>query len=819
MNLLQANLFKKTKTPEGNLLLIVAFCFLLSSCIQGSARSGRSESAAVVNSPSTVSVGYGRVLEDNPMALTGNTALDEFFDISSLIKGKGQFITFNDRLYEGCLGLNSSGDISSCFEVRSDRGTTNALAAVQQKWAFDPKSSEFAQVMAFYHLKKWFDKYLELLRDLYQNKSNPSVAPPFNYLTSIPNELFSSKAYWYGGSRPIVAYADCALDGNASFDFSDMTYCFGRMIDSNHYHRMVHDPTVVYHETGHALTQVMMNMRNVSNSLVDRADIKYGFYDESGAIQEGVADYWSHAINGRSHFGEWGLGKFGSSSRPVDEDDPLHAPGISRREDERLQYPVHLNYDVNDPAFQEEEVHNAGMIASHFLTAFTRDLMSTCSMSFSDASTHVLWFITEAYAELGDLTTSASDHSGGSNIKKSTINHISNIDARGNRVSLDWVTKVTPITYRSFFQKFSKYVYQVLSKNSSTRCNGVNYPIDQLEKLLDTYGLLLFKNYNENGNNSTSGHTGISRQVPSNNRLRTVLVPKTHLKPDPRPEASKFFVFDKRADVLSLVGGLQQLGRIKQISSKIPSQLDYNNNNGQLSPGEVAGVAINLYNDSNSTISGVQILANDWDHAKKDSGIYKPCGNFEDAWPISTEGAASVDVGSGQGNCNYITKVNGLGLTEPDESLQPVCFVQLSENGATRWASQKDLMSKVPIQDKDCLGAGETTVTNTKDCFVRAVHGADFAWYEKIAPKKNWGQTFPGENGQPNFNGSNVFLFEVNPNTPPGTTFDCRLRARYTNCSDCFSDPNDVNGDDFLDYEFSGNKPFKIIHFKFTVID
>ena len=47
----------------------------------------------------------------------------------------------------------------------------------------------------------------------------------------------------------------------------------------------------------------------------------------------------------------------------------------------------------------------------------------------------------------------------------------------------------------------------------------------------------------------------------------------------------------------------------------------------------------------------------------------------------------------------------------------------------------------------------------------------------------------------------------------------CRLRARFTNCKDCHYNEDENNGDDYLDYEYSGEKPFKILSFEFTVID
>jgi len=51
-----------------------------------------------------------------------------------------------------------------------------------------------------------------------------------------------------------------------------------------------------------------------------------------------------------------------------------------------------------------------------------------------------------------------------------------------------------------------------------------------------------------------------------------------------------------------------------------------------------------------------------------------------------------------------------------------------------------------------------------------------------------------------------------------GTKFRCRLRVKFSNCSDCFTDGSNAN-DDFLDVDFNGAKPFKVINFEFNVID
>lgn len=787
----------------------------LSSGGQGGGR--KSSEVAVQNSTMSVPEGYGRLLQDNPIILSGNVNLEATADLSKYLRSTPDFITYNNNLMESCEGSGTQGSIESCYEVRKDRATALPLTAVSKRWAFPVTTSEFAQVNAFGHIKKYIDRYHNLIRDLYTYKANPNTPPPLNfYETAIPRALYTTKAQWYGG-QSLVIYADCDLPGNANFTPSDFTLCFGSYTEYPQV-KMAQDPSVMHHEFGHGISQVMMNFRNIAAGLPERSNISYAFYDEAGSIQEGVADYYSYAMNGRSRFGEWGLIRFANAGRPVDENDTLHAPGISRNVEERLRYPDYLTYDSSEPTATIEDVHYAGQTTSHFLTAFTRDLQETCSMTFTQASDTVLYLLTESYAELGDLTGTASDHSAGANISEATINLGSGLDSSGVRISKDWVMKVAPINYRNFFQKFAKYAYQILNKGSSTRCNGFNYPLDNLEKLLDSYGLLLFKTYNENGGNANNGNSGTNKQVTAANRLKSVLISKNLIKLDSSTDSSPFFVFDKRADILSAVANLQARGNITQISSQIPSQLDYNNGNGEISPGEVVGIALNLYNDSNSTMAGVEVLANDWDHTKDDGGVPKPCNSFEDAWPLSTEGAAPSDgSGSSAGACQWTTRTNGTAgaPTETGESLHPVCFVQVRDGGTTKWATQDALRISQNQDPNKCLGG----TTNRKDCYIRAIRGADFAWYSKINPKTSWGKTVPDESGSPTFNSNNILLFEASPDIPPGTVFDCRFRVRFTNCTECFTKQTDSNEDDWLDYEYSGPLPFKILHFQFTVID
>jgi hypothetical protein len=241
-------------------------------------------------------------------------------------------------------------------------------------------------------------------------------------------------------------------------------------------------------------------------------------------------------------------------------------------------------------------------------------------------------------------------------------------------------------------------------------------------------------------------------------------------------------------------------GQIAGISPLIESDLPYNNGNGIISPGEVVGFAPNLYNFSNSTMAGIQVLANDWYHADVKDDNYTPC--IFNNWPLESEGA-SPSCGTPNGNDA------GDGSKNYDNPA-PVCFMQKMDTNSTIWVNQEEYMNHIALDSISCLDP-EAPLS----CFIRVVKGADNAFYSKINSGKTWAKTFISDNKIP-WNSGNIFLMEVNPWTPPGTTFNCRFRVRFTNCADCFTDS--ANGDDnFLDYEYAGADPFKIISYQFTV--
>ena len=832
--------FKLSKKIINDVICFISilFCFVLMGCNSGAnpfnavgvglddtggTRSSNSElsqnSWQSIDSPN-----YGRVLLYSPAILEKNPSqLDPEMNISKYLS-KPVFITDNPILQESCAGNNNTNtEIETCYNVIEDAGVA-FIEKSYERWAFDVKTSSFDQVQTFYHLKGVIDYYLKSLNYLYNNQSQPAVEPGLNYNTSIPLNLYDSKAHFLAGDT-FTAFARCNLADNAFFDTATNSMCLG-FLGKFPQVKAAHDPSIIQHELGHALTNVMLNIRTIAKTtnFPFRSEIKYSFYDEAGSINEGVADFYAHIFDQRDAVFEYLFGTFSSGFRPVTETHQLHAPGISTEPEDRISYPHFVNYVPDAPELIIEDVHQAGMIISHFLTALKRDLMTTCLWDHETAAKKIFNVILETYAYLGDLSATGNDY-----YPHGTVNLGSDLDQFGSPTSLLWYSRVRPVNFRSWSQTFARFFVQTIAKSSSTACNKSYYPKDKLETMLDSYGLLLFDNYNDDGNHHSQGHGGSNHVINPENRLKTTMVDKDLLGLDQREDASQVFVFDKRRDILSALESLLQVGLTEEISTKIDSELIHNNGNGQVSPGEVVGLAFNLYNSSNSEMGGVQILANDWDHAKVENGKRKPCPNFSDEWPSSDEGAADISDEDPSaplsGECQFITKTNGNPLastggindpaTEINEFPHPVCFVQITDEDATYWASQEEYREKVGLEKKDCLNEDDS-----HSCFMRTIKGGDSAFYSRIEPNKSWSETVVDPaTGSPTYGIHNLIFFEINRETPPGTTFDCRFRVRFTNCKNCWNDETKYNGDDFLDYEFSGEKPFKILHYQFTIFN
>jgi hypothetical protein len=777
---------------------------------------------------------------DGGMAGSVDTSMPEFITDKSLLKGDCTLALFNgSTTLTDCLHTYASKSAGQQLLARNTDGT----------WVFPVNSSEFYQVNALYHVQHGVDTFFEKLKFTYDSLHFYDFS---GTTKSTPYYLPQTGLFWFQAITPandnyfrnsfLRTYALCNFEQNAQFQPAGPDICLGNWAAHPSFF-MVQDPSIIYHELGHALIAVMMNFRNGTpggltpnfHALRSNLGGSKG-YDEAGSIGEGVADYYSFVMNQRTHFGEWGLGKT-RNSRPISEDDSMHIPGIDTTSEGRLSYPQYVLYDPNDPDVPFEDIHYSGQIISHYLVALTKSLQTECSIPASqqhDTSTsYVMMLLAESFSEMGDLKSVGVDTLWGT---PNTFAHrFNNLDENASYI---WSQVINPPTYRKFAQLMSKNIFKYIS---SGLCPG--FTKDESEKLLDDYGLLLFKTYNNNNSstknaniqyNSTGTVTLVSPVAPTavheNNRRKSVMVSKQLLSmalPDAEADVASYYIIDDAATVAGLIQDLLFKGFPMNPSPGI-SGVEYNNGNIRLSPGEIVAIIPNLYNSSNSTMAGVHLLATDWDHVHITdttglNGNFKPCV-VDDVTTIA-QGAEAA------GTCtttmtSYKRHVKTGGLFSTTEAAAPVCLVELEDGDATKWVSQNEFRKKqgLSLLDKDCLGYSGTAQTedftfNPHECLVRVMPGANQAFYSKIDAQKSYRETMRVGNPDHIFNPGNAIIFEINKWIPPGTKFRCRLRAKFNNCSDCFSSSTDATNDDYIDAEYNGAKPFKIINFEFDVND
>lgn len=771
-------------------LLLIAV--MVASCVPTGTKSVRGRTSASATTGSTnVAVTEGRILADNPIALSGKADLPVGADLNKY--ASTAVITSNTFLQSNpnCYGL------TYCFQVKEYKLASSSLQTSDGKWGFRAASEEFLQVNSFYHMNKIYDQFLSNLGiSLGETYSSPTT--PI-YATAIPYQIYNTSTSQFTLNRDVLnIFSNCDEENNASYNKTDEEICIGYS-GSEKQLRWAHDSTIIYHEAGHFFQRLQINLRN--DRLNMKGQLGNNLYSEAGSIGEGLSDFFSFYVNGRTHWGEWAAGKLGGS-RPMTESDSLHIAGISTEEDQRLSYPQYLTYDPNRPEAPLEDIHVSGMVISHYLVALSQDLQAKCSLSAKDSREYVMYILNETLAELGDLTSTGTGPTPAYPASGVPVPGKVNMNADN---ALTWHTTNNPITYRSFAQTIAKNLLNSIGNPGLLRCAGSYYSRDNIESLLDSYGLLLFKTYNQHRNHTSASK--VNTVVTSTNRKKSVLISKNNLILDPTAGASAAYVIDNRSQIK---GGLDSLNRAGILTPDSPlnsPDLDYNNGNSKVSPGEVVAIALNLYNNSNSTMGGVQVLANDWDHAETTPGptFGRPC-RFDatmsnDQWPLESEGASlSPDCAT-------------IGTTTAD--FAPVCFVQTNESNATKWVSQKEFKTKIALDSNYCLNKD-----NDKDCFIRAIKGADQANFSKINPKSTWLQTMANPVTKETYDLSwgNVILFEVSKHIPPGTILDCRLRLRFTNCEDCYHDSARGNND-FFDVEYNGPKPFKTIHLQIPVTD
>lgn len=784
---------------------------------------------------------------DNPVIFSGAGISPNNVNMAKYLDKTPKLITNNTQLMGDCsmnffFYSNYNVNLGNCFKTFENKDSTTPISRnTNLSWNFPTGSSQFYQVNTQFHVQQGVDKFFKKLEFAYNQLQSMSITIP----RSIPSYLKDSNMFWFKGVSNIDSqlfknsflsiYALCNYDRNAYFSPAGTELCFG--YDSTHAgFYFAQDPTIIYHELGHALVSVMMNLRNGTNNTAHdfRSNLGSLGYDEAQAINEGIADYYSYVMNGRAHVGEW-IGRATNLSRPLSEDDPVHISALDTTSEGRLSYPTYVLYDANYPNSPTEEVHVGGQIMSHYLVALTKALQNKCGMtSNSDgghdqATSYVMMLLAETLSELGDLNAKGIDDFGAPYSANFFFN---NLDKDN---SFLWTHFINQTTYRRISQIMAKNIYKYIYGNL---CPA--FGKNDSEKLLDDYGLLLFKNYNNNGNSTkdraltyTSAVYYIPTQplveVSEDNRRKSVLVSKQLIELASKVATSNigFYIIDNKTDIDNILAELLYKGFPIPLSTNV-TNTSYNNSNLKLSPGEIVGLIPNLYNSSNTTMAGIQLLATDWDHVAvtdTSTGNFKPCA-VDTITTVDQGAEAAVAPSTCATTSTEYKRLVPVSGAFPANASAPVCLVQLEEGTSTRWVSQNEFRKKqgFALQEKDCLGYSSSGTVSTDftfnphECLARFLPGASDAFFSKIDPQSDYYNSVVKKSDAKTFNTGNLLLMEINKWIPPGTKFRCRMRARFNNCSDCYTDASYAN-DEYQDSELNGAKPFKVINFDFEVND
>lgn len=860
--------------------------------------------------------GDALIYSDNPSALLDSTYTNGSSSAKSFIANAyskyltRDFVTSNDYLETTCsLTQNISSTVQyedttsqNCFYVLNDDDpATQLLQSVSGSWKFDSDTDEFYQVNLFYHINKALSRYLDSLSFTHKQvhfNSDLKIPPSTKY------NLVDTQSYWLtnnASTSSLRAYSKinmAAEDINAYFSPATNSLAFGYTEGAYDGFKFVQDPTVIYHEFGHVLVKIMMNQRNITNYLGAKtshpyqSDLGTAFYDEAGAINEGVADYFSYYMTNRKKVGDWGFSIFQRGHRPLTEDDDIHTAQVSTNPGEKLSYPQYLYYNPSNSDVNEEDIHNAGMIVTHYLVNLQETLKSTCSFSSTDtteihqqAGNYIFLLLNETLAEIGDLTGKSSDllsEKAGNNFAGYENTFFTNLN---DEQSYLWAHFVNPPTFRKFFRIFGKNILYHISNDLCPE-----FTVDESEILLDEYGLLLFKSYEDAGNgyNTTTNTSQFfysfvppfnsgneawafpgkelspilsNTYVNENNRNQTVLVSKDFIKLDSDASA---ILFDGQ-EIATFLADLTFAGENVTTTSGIAGT-EYNNKNVQIGPGEVIGLALNIFNNSNSPMAGVQVLANDWDHMRLkmdvdgvfdindtyvnrvknksminspptsawdtstwNTAIHEPC--IINSFPTESEGGVTDTDSTVKGNCsshskdnsklNFETTYNSINYPKHElDAPQPICLVQFSDENETKWVSQDYFRRHIlDLEDSKCLNNPSMSGDdfNPNECMVRVLPGASTANLAKINAQSNWMDTIRDGDSSASvtYNYSALVVMEINKNIQPGTKMNCRFRTRISNCKDCF---NSSSGVEFQDHQYTGAAPFKVIDYQFTVL-
>lgn len=835
---------------------ILPLFIVLTGCLDQALAPSTERVASAAPAGSLAGTNLAYVYLQNPAVLQNENPKTSSFRIGSSLDDTPRLITSNDQLVKDCTfnqtitlaGATTPGTISDCLQVYTDSFQV-PVAREQNSWVFSSGSDEFHAVNTYYHASRAIDSFLDFMEFTheYTHLRGIDSLPPIMPINPVLNKnfWFPERSLLEPAALKIQATADVDSAATAFYPAEAAIY-LGRDASYKAF-KMSQDPSIIYHEMAHAFIYLMFNQRNIdalNGHTTINSQLGITNYDEALAINEGIADYFSYLMTGRTRFGEWGAGRY-NASRPISESNPMHSNYVSETSQGRLSYPDFLKYDANDANNSSEQVHYAGQIVSHYLYALTKELTNQCTFAgvasnekVKKAQSYVMLVLSETLGELGDLKSTLSDY----NVSPQT--YFSNLHPES---SYDWSLLTRMPDFRRFFQTFGKNIYHHITSNLCSQ-----FDQNDSEQLLDDYGLLLFRNYNDLGVGQKFDGTqyqdytfedldddffGGSRNYNDTltltnelNRQKTVLVSKELLAlPNSNSDRPLAYIFDG-PEIYDYLENLLFQGQNVATSSGLAGP-EYNNDNLEISPGEVVGLSLNVINNSNSKIAGLKILGNNWDHMRladpliPTSGSVVPC-IFQD-WPLSSEGGVTdSSTPAIESECEYPARVNPPFIADsitgeyPLDAPQPTCLVEYQAENETRWVSQNDMRQYLSISDNKCLNNPNLSgsLFNANECLIRFLPGANMSYLGSLDPGKTWAETIKGDDdNEVLFHPGSIVLMEVNKFLPPGTKFNCRMRASFSNCSDCFDDPDNQSLGDKADYEYSTDRTYKILNFQFRI--
>lgn len=188
------------------------------------------------------------------------------------------------------------------ISVTTDRQYPSAIASVGAGLSFTPNDPQFQQVSTYYYATKARDQ-LDL--------AGAGLS------TGLLGVSFDAHCINYF----ITGVAGDQAENNAFFLPSSKHICLGYTFNGGKRLYAADDADVIIHEFGHAINHNLSSTEIMNSSL------------ESGAIDEGVADYWALTTNNNAALSEWFLGS-------IDAVDVVNAdPYYQRVASENYLYP------------------------------------------------------------------------------------------------------------------------------------------------------------------------------------------------------------------------------------------------------------------------------------------------------------------------------------------------------------------------------------------------------------------------------------------------------------------------------------------------